>query len=62
LQCGSYIFMDADYGRSRDRDGASTKSFEPSVYVWATVMTVRSSTPASRRSRQLAEALRRAGR
>ena len=21
LQCGSYIFMDADYGRNRDRDG-----------------------------------------
>ena len=25
LQCGSYIFMDADYGRNRDRDGAPTK-------------------------------------
>jgi hypothetical protein len=21
LQCGSYIFMDADYGRNLDRDG-----------------------------------------
>jgi hypothetical protein len=30
LQCGSYIFMDADYGRNRDRDGAPTKAFEPS--------------------------------
>jgi 3-hydroxy-D-aspartate aldolase len=38
LQCGSYIFMDADYGRNLDRDGASTKAFEPSLFVWATVM------------------------
>ena len=38
LQCGSYIFMDADYGRNFDRDGAPTKAFEPSLFVWATVM------------------------
>jgi D-serine deaminase-like pyridoxal phosphate-dependent protein len=38
LQCGSYIFMDADYGRNLDRDVAPTKAFEPSLYVWATVM------------------------
>jgi D-serine deaminase-like pyridoxal phosphate-dependent protein len=38
LQCGSYIFMDADYGRNLDRDGAPTKMFEPSLFVWATVM------------------------
>jgi D-serine deaminase-like pyridoxal phosphate-dependent protein len=38
LQCGSYIFMDADYGRNRERDGEPTKAFEPSLYVWATVM------------------------
>jgi 3-hydroxy-D-aspartate aldolase len=38
LQCGSYIFMDADYGRNLDRDGAPTRSFEPSLFVWATVM------------------------
>jgi len=30
--------MDADYGRNHDRDGAPTKAFEPSLYVWATVM------------------------
>jgi hypothetical protein len=24
LQCGSYIFMDADYGRNLDRDGGPT--------------------------------------
>jgi 3-hydroxy-D-aspartate aldolase len=35
LQCGSYIFMDADYGRNRDRDGAPTKAFEPSLFVRA---------------------------
>src|SRR5262249_53043909 len=38
LQCGSYIFMDADYGRNRDHDGEPTKAFEPSLFVWATVM------------------------
>jgi 3-hydroxy-D-aspartate aldolase len=38
LQCGSYIFMDADYGRNLDRDGGETHSFEPSLFVWATVM------------------------
>jgi 3-hydroxy-D-aspartate aldolase len=38
LQCGSYIFMDADYGRNRDRDGALTRAFEPALFVWATVM------------------------
>jgi D-serine deaminase-like pyridoxal phosphate-dependent protein len=38
LQCGSYIFMDADYGRNLDRDGAPTRTFEPSLFVWATVM------------------------
>ena len=38
FQCGSYIFMDADYGRNRDRDGAPTKAFEPSLFEWATVM------------------------
>jgi 3-hydroxy-D-aspartate aldolase len=38
LQFGSYIFMDADYGRNLDRDGAPTEAFEPSLFVWATVM------------------------
>ena len=37
LRCGSYIFM-ADYSRNLDRDGAPTKAFEPSLFVWATVM------------------------
>jgi D-serine deaminase-like pyridoxal phosphate-dependent protein len=35
---GSYIFMDADYGRNLHRDGTRTKAFEPSLFVWATVM------------------------
>jgi 3-hydroxy-D-aspartate aldolase len=30
--------MDVDYGRNLDRDGARTKAFEPSLFVWATVM------------------------
>jgi D-serine deaminase-like pyridoxal phosphate-dependent protein len=38
LQCGSYIFMDADYGRNLDPDGSATRAFEPSLFVWATVM------------------------
>jgi D-serine deaminase-like pyridoxal phosphate-dependent protein len=38
LQCGSYIFMDADYGRNLDQDGTQTQAFEPSLFVWATVM------------------------
>jgi Putative serine dehydratase domain len=27
-----------DYGRNLDRDGTPTKAFEPSLFVWATVM------------------------
>jgi hypothetical protein len=38
LQCDFYIFMDADYGRNRDRDGGPFTTFEPSLYVWATVI------------------------
>ncbi len=38
LQCGSYIFMDADYRRNLDRDGAPVGTFRPSLFVWATVM------------------------
>jgi D-serine deaminase-like pyridoxal phosphate-dependent protein len=39
LQCGSYVFMDADYARNRDAAGG----FEQSLFVLATVM----SAPAS---------------
>src|ERR1051325_9961336 len=38
LQCGSYIFMDADYGRNLDQDGQPIRALEPSLFVWATVM------------------------
>src|SRR3974377_1744500 len=35
LQCGSYIFMDADYGRNLDRDGAPIKGVEASLFSLA---------------------------
>jgi D-serine deaminase-like pyridoxal phosphate-dependent protein len=37
LQVGSYVFMDADYGRLRQDDG-SPLPFEPALYVLATVV------------------------
>ncbi len=30
--------MDTDYGRNLDRDDVPTKAFEPSLFVWVTVM------------------------
>ncbi len=38
LQCGSYIFMDADYARNLDASGAMKSEFEHSLFLWATVM------------------------
>ena len=38
LQPGSYIFMDADYGRNLDRDGEPASTFEQSLFILATVM------------------------
>jgi 3-hydroxy-D-aspartate aldolase len=38
LQVGSYVFMDADYGRNHAEDGAPVADFEHSLFVWATVM------------------------
>jgi 3-hydroxy-D-aspartate aldolase len=38
LQCGSYVFMDADYSRNLDAAGKAQPEFEQSLYVWATVM------------------------
>jgi len=38
LQCGSYVFMDADYNRNLDAAGKPKPTFEQSLYVWATVM------------------------
>ena len=38
LQCGSYVFMDADYLKNRQEDGAPGSAFESSLFVYATVM------------------------
>lgn len=38
LQCGSYVFMDADYGRNKMEDGDFFTTFENALFVYATVM------------------------
>jgi D-serine deaminase-like pyridoxal phosphate-dependent protein len=38
IQPGSYIFMDADYNRNLGEDGKPVRTFEQSLFVWATVM------------------------
>ena len=38
LQCGSYIFMDADYQRIRMHDGRPIDEFENSLFIYSTVM------------------------
>jgi 3-hydroxy-D-aspartate aldolase len=38
LQCGSYIFMDADYGRNQDEEGNPYRRFGQSLFVYTTVM------------------------
>jgi 3-hydroxy-D-aspartate aldolase len=38
LQCGSYVFMDADYARNLDIHGDVTPEFEHSLFLWTTVM------------------------
>lgn len=38
LQAGSYIFMDVDYLRNLGPNGTQTSEFEPSLFVYATVM------------------------
>jgi 3-hydroxy-D-aspartate aldolase len=38
IQPGSYVFMDADYGRNLDEDGQPVRSFEQSLFVLTTVM------------------------
>ena len=38
LQCGSYMFMDADYQRVRDEDGNFLSEFENSLFIYTTVM------------------------
>src|SRR5207247_1237124 len=46
LQVGSYVFMDADYGRNEDRNGEPVSEFENSLFLLTTVM----STPAADRA------------
>ena len=38
LQCGSYIFMDADYGRILDADGQPKSDFENALFILTSVM------------------------
>lgn len=38
LQCGSYVFMDADYQRVRKQDGGIIDDFENSLFIYTTVM------------------------
>lgn len=38
LQCGSYIFMDADYARNRMADGSTFHTFQHALFVLAGVM------------------------
>ena len=38
MQCGSYIFMDADYQRVRDREGDFIHEFENSLFIYTSIM------------------------
>jgi 3-hydroxy-D-aspartate aldolase len=38
LQCGSYIFMDADYQRILGADNQPVSSFSNSLFVWTSIM------------------------
>lgn len=38
LQAGSYVFMDADYGRNLDSNGTPFRAYENSLFVRSTVM------------------------
>ena len=38
MQAGSYVFMDADYARNLDADGAPVGTFRHALFVLATVM------------------------
>lgn len=40
LQCGSYVFMDADYGRNLDEAGNFVSDFRNSLFIYTTVMSV----------------------
>ncbi len=38
LQCGSYAFMDADYGRIKDKNGERISEFDNSLFILTSVM------------------------
>lgn len=38
MQCGSYIFMDADYQRVKDQQGEFIHEFENSLFIWTSIM------------------------
>jgi 3-hydroxy-D-aspartate aldolase len=38
MQCGSYIFMDADYQRVKDASGRFISEFENSLFIWTSIM------------------------
>mgnify|MGYP006411019045 FL=1 len=38
MQCGSYIFMDADYQRIKDEEGNFVSEFENSLFIWTSIM------------------------
>jgi 3-hydroxy-D-aspartate aldolase len=38
MQCGSYVFMDADYARNLDESGKPVSTFRHALFVLATVM------------------------
>lgn len=38
LQCGSYVFMDADYQRNKSKTGSFVDDFENSLFIYTTVM------------------------
>ncbi|MGP1397690.1 MAG: DSD1 family PLP-dependent enzyme [Inquilinaceae bacterium] len=38
MQCGSYVFMDADYQRVKDASGRGISDFENSLFIWTSIM------------------------
>lgn len=38
MQCGSYVFMDADYQRVKDDKGNFISEFENSLFIWTSIM------------------------
>ena len=40
MQCGSYVFMDADYQRVLDASGRPLSEFRNSLFLWTSIMSV----------------------